>query len=111
MRVPIALLCAVLLASCAGRDTTPAALTPSQPDIEATSRQALPVLRFIGHGFKNPAGVAIDPDSKGVYVADLGNNRLERVDADGKISVLSTEFRPPSQLAFDRKTKVLYFTD
>ncbi len=33
--------------------------------------------------FKNPLGVAVDPSGKFVYVADTGNNRIQKFDRDG----------------------------
>src|SRR5450759_236974 len=49
---------------------------------QASGAQTRPFLRSFG-SLSNPQGIAIDQSTGDVYVADTGNNRIEKFDAEG----------------------------
>jgi len=68
--------------------------------------------------FNGPDGVAIDPSSGEVYVADTGNNRVEEFDSDGTyIGQFGTtgsgdgQFSAPEGVAVDPNTNDVYVAD
>lgn len=61
----------------------------------------------IGSGFSFPHGLAVDPATLDVFVADLDNNAVKQiVFADKSIRVLGSGFVQPSALALDRRGNV-----
>jgi RHS repeat-associated protein len=72
-----------------------------------------------GNGqFKGPAGVAVDATGKYIWVADSGDNRIEKFEAPGKFLAAygtegtgSVQFKKPTGIAIDSSTGNLYVTD
>lgn len=70
------------------------------------------VLAFGGHGekpgqFQNPGGISVDPNGN-VYVADTGNNRIQKFDEHGKLLTFiggfgweSEQFQRPLDICAD----------
>ena len=68
--------------------------------------------------FNGPDGVAIDPSSGEVYVADTGNNRVEEFDSDGTYigqfgssGSGDAQFNNPEGVAVDPSTSDVYVVD
>ena len=65
--------------------------------------------------FNSPSGVALDSKDN-LYVADTGNNRIQKIQPDGNITVIGNfghglgEFHQPSGIALDSKDN-LYVAD
>lgn len=75
--------------------------------------------RFAGDGdaaaqsrMNSPAGLAMDPVTGIVYIADSGNGRIRRVfPLTGGIDTLLEGFQNPQGLAWDARTDTLYIAD
>ena len=68
--------------------------------------------------FNHPAAIAIDNSEKAIYVTDLDNNRIQKLDFDGEfITEWGTlgsgdgQFDEPGDIAIDSKNGVVYVTD
>ena len=57
----------------------------------------------------NPAGIALD-SAGDVYIADQGNNVIEKVTPSGQLSIFATGFSTPYNIAFDSSNN-LYVAD
>ncbi|MDQ3281208.1 MAG: IPT/TIG domain-containing protein [Acidobacteriota bacterium] len=79
----------------------------------------------IAAAFQKPAGIAIDPDTGNVYVADTKNHCVRRIAPDGVVSLVAgsgvpgladgsgraAQFHEPSGIAWDRAHKRLLVAD
>ena len=68
--------------------------------------------------FDHPTGIAIDPESRVVYVADINNNRIQKFSLDGKFisswgptGNKNAQLNHPADVSIDPKTKNIYVAD
>lgn len=76
-------------------------------------------------GMLKPAGVAVDPDTGSVYVADTNNHQIKVIRPDGNVLILAgsgvpgledgrgavAQFHGPTAVVFDRTRKLLFIAD
>ena len=102
-------------------------VTSTISDSRAPLKEGDLVVKFVknwgsfGHQdgqFDHPTGIAIDPKSRVVYVADINNDRIQKFSLDGKfISSLGStgnqngQFNHPADVSVDPKTKNIYVAD
>jgi sugar lactone lactonase YvrE len=60
--------------------------------------------------FNAPAGLAAD-DAGNIFVADLLNNRVRRIDTANNVTTLASGFSRPTSVTFDRAGNLLYVAD
>ncbi len=60
---------------------------------------------------QRPGGVAVDPASRAVYIADSGNGRIRRISENGTIETVLDGFSNPQGLAWDARRNALFIAD
>jgi uncharacterized protein (TIGR03437 family) len=61
---------------------------------------------------RKPSGLAWDPSSGSIFLADSGNGRIRRISTDtGTIETVTEGFKNPQGIAWDRLTNSLYIAD
>lgn len=60
---------------------------------------------------QRPGGVAVDPASRTVYIADSGNGRIRRISENGTIETVLDGFSNPQGLAWDARLNALFIAD
>jgi DNA-binding beta-propeller fold protein YncE len=60
---------------------------------------------FVRNGLSGPVGIAIDPQTRDVYVANCRGNSVARISPDGSVTTFakSDQFKCPNGISFDRQ--------
>ena len=121
-------------ASTSNLEVTPAPITESDTKSQITTNQSYfkfkegdLAVTFVGKWgsfghersqFDHPAGVAVQPDSNSVYVADINNNRIQKFTLDGQfvtewgsLGADEGKFNHPADVALDKDSRTVFVTD
>jgi hypothetical protein len=63
---------------------------------------------FVTTGLNSPAGIALDPATGELFVANAGNGVISRVTSGGSVTAYATGLNLPEGLAYDAATCALY---
>ncbi len=102
-RIVVGVLCALSLAACATRATNVPPVAPTHTPAATATPTLIPTptlapARYtklvLAHGFGSPDDLTLDAQGRVIF-ADFGNNGVNRINADGSVTVLARGFPEP----------------